>query len=177
MKQIMFETLINLTHLFVNKTTDISTQAIITLIINKDYVRITPFISDATPLNYNTMFTDRLGNNSLNSTFNNTQENSNGTRNLTQQDIQTPSHLINEEIVETMPTTTQQSIFPIHLTLTTPKKNKNTAFPQTTLQSTLKPSIIPKNSQMDYQKLKSVTLSRQLIKQKKSNRNSFSGHN
>ena len=55
------------------------------------------------------MFTDRTGNNSLSSTFINTQENLNGTKNRTQQDIQTPSHFVNEEIVETMPTTTQQS--------------------------------------------------------------------
>ena len=40
------------------------------------------------------MFTDRTGNNSLNSTFINTQENLNGTRNLTQQDNQTPLYLL-----------------------------------------------------------------------------------
>ena len=43
-----------------------------------------------------------------------------------------------------MPTTIQQSISPINPTLTTPK-NKNTVFPQTTIQSTVKPSVIPKN--------------------------------
>ena len=48
-----------------------------------------------------------MQNNSLNSTVIH-NENLNGTRNLTQQDIQTPSHFINEEIVHT--TTTQQSI-------------------------------------------------------------------
>ena len=47
-------------------------------------------------------------NNSLNSTVIH-NENLNGTRNLTQQDILTPSHFINEEIVQTT-TTTQQSI-------------------------------------------------------------------
>ena len=73
------------------------------------------------------MFTDRTGNKSLlNSTFINTQKSLNGTKNLTQQDIQTPSHFVNEEIVETMPTTTQQSISCIHLTLKTPTK-KNTS--------------------------------------------------
>ena len=46
-----------------------------------------------------------MQNNSLNSTIIH-NENLNGTRNLTQQDIQTPSHFINEEIVHT--TTTQQ---------------------------------------------------------------------
>ena len=49
-----------------------------------------------------------------------------------------------------MPTTTQQSISPIHRTLTTPH-NKNTPFPETTIQSTVKRSVVPKNSQMDYQ--------------------------
>ena len=33
------------------------------------------------------------------------QENLNGTRNFTQQDIQTRSHFVNEEIVETIVTT------------------------------------------------------------------------
>ena len=66
----------------------------------------------------------------------------------------------NEEIVETMPTTTQQRISPIHLTLTTPKI-KNAAFPQTTVQLRVKPSVIPKYSQMDYQTFRPVTGSRQ----------------
>ena len=64
------------------------------------------------------MFTDRKGNNSLNSLFID-QENLNGTRFLTEQDIQTPSRFLNEEIVKTMPTRTQQSIFLIHPTLKT----------------------------------------------------------
>ena len=63
-----------------------------------------------------------LGSNSLNSIFNKTQENLNGTRNPTKQVIETPSHFMDEEIVETRPTTTPQSISPIHPTLTTPKK-------------------------------------------------------
>ena len=66
----------------------------------------------------------------------------NGTRKLTQQDIQTPSHFINEEIFETIVTTTQQSISPIHPNFTTPKP-KNTTLPQVTLQSTVKPSFAP----------------------------------
>ena len=33
------------------------------------------------------------------------------TRNLTQEDTQTPSHFVKEEIIETIVTTTQQSIF------------------------------------------------------------------
>ena len=78
-----------------------------------------------------------------------TTEKGNGTRNLTQQDIQLPSHFPDEEIIETMPATTHQSISPIHSTFTTPKK-KTTAFPQTTLQSTVELSVIPKYSQKDY---------------------------
>ena len=83
--------------LFIKIPTDITNQAITTIYINKDYVRITPLTFDATQLNYNVLFTDRTGNNSLNSTFNNAQENLNGTRNLAQQDIETPSHFANEE--------------------------------------------------------------------------------
>ena len=64
------------------------------------------------------MFTDRTIDNSLNSTFISTLEVLNGTRNLTTQDIQTPSHLGNEKTVKTMLTITQQSIsansFTIH---------------------------------------------------------------
>ena len=108
---------------FIIIPTDISSQAITTISIKRDYLRITPQTIEATPINYISMFTDREGNNSFNSTFIN-QENLNGTGNITQQDIQTPSHFVNEEIVETMPTTTQQSISPIHPTLKTPKKEK-----------------------------------------------------
>ena len=108
---------------FIIIPTDNSSQAITTISIKRDYLRITPLTIDATPINYISMFTDREGNNSFNSTFIN-QENLNGTGNITQQDIQTPSHFVNEEIVETMPTTTHQSISPIHPTLKTPKKKK-----------------------------------------------------
>ena len=92
------------------------------------------------------MFTHRTGNNSLNSTLINTQQTSNGTRSLTEQDIQTPSPFIIDEILKTMPARTQQSISPIHPTLTTPR-NKNTAFVQITIHSTVKPSVTPKYSQ------------------------------
>ena len=83
-------------------------------------------------------------------------ENHNGIRNLTQQDIQTPSHFINEEIVQTT-TTTQQSISPIHPNLTTPI-NTNTSMAQVTLQSTVKPSVAPKYSHMDYQTYRPMTI-------------------
>ena len=154
---------------FINIPTDFSSQVFTTISINKDCVRLTPLTLDATPINYNSVFIDREGNDSLKATFNN-QESLNGTRNRTQQKIQTPSYFVNEEIVETMPTKTQQSISPIHLTLTTPN-NKTTVFPLTTIQSTVKPSVIPKYSQMNYQTFRPVTTSRQ------TNRNNFLDHN
>ena len=85
--------------LFLNIPTDNPSQAISRVSINKDYVRVYPLTIDATPLNYNSFLPDRLGNNSLNSTLIQ-QEKLNGTRNLTQQDIQTPSHFVNEEILK-----------------------------------------------------------------------------
>ena len=150
---------------FLNIPIDISSQAITIISINRHYVRINPLFIDATPLNYNSSFTDRTGNKRFN-----------GTRNLTQQDIQNPSHFVNDEVVEIMPTTTQQSFSPIHPTLITPR-NKNAAFLQTTMQSTVKTFVIPKHSQMDYQTFEPVTTSRQTNKQKTSNRNNFSDHN
>ena len=85
-----------------------------TIQIHKDYVKVYPLTIDATPLNYNSIFPERAGNNSLYSTFLD-QGNLNGTGNLTQQDIQSPSHFFIEEIVETKTTTAQQSNSPIHL--------------------------------------------------------------
>ena len=126
-----------------------------TLSVHKDYVGVTPLTIDAALSNYNAMFTDRTGNNCLNSTFIITQETLNGTRNLTQQDIQIPSQFINKKIVETMPTTTQPSFSPIHPTLTTPH-NKSTTFPQTTIQSIIKPYVTSKYSQLGYQTIRQV---------------------
>ena len=77
---------------FLNFPADISSQAINTISFHKNYVKVTPLTIDATPLNYNTCLPDTQ-NNSLNSTVIH-NENLNGTRNLTQQDIQTPSHFI-----------------------------------------------------------------------------------
>ena len=134
--------------LFLNIPVDISSQAINTISIHPDYVKRIPLTIDATPLNYNT-FSPYTQNNSLNSTVIH-HENLNGTRNLTPQDIQTPSHFINEEIVNTTATTTPQSISAKHRNLTTPR-NTNTTLPQVTLQSTVKPSVAPKYSHMDYQ--------------------------
>ena len=110
--------------IFLNISKDISSQAISTISIHKDYVKLFPLTIDATPLNYNSFLPDRRQNNSLNSTLVQ-QENLSGTKNLTQKDIQTPSPFVNEEVVETIVTTTQQNISPIHPNLTTPKpKNK-----------------------------------------------------
>ena len=108
--------------------TDISSAATTTVSINKDYVKTTQLTIEATPLNYHAMFTDRTRNNSLNSTFINTQEILNVLRNLTQQDFQTPSHLIKKAIVATMPTATQQSFSPIHPRFKTPQ-NITITFP------------------------------------------------
>ena len=84
---------------FLNFPADISSQAKSTISFHKDYVKVIPLTFNATPLNYNTFLPDTQ-NNSLNSTVIH-HENLNGTRNLTQQDNQTPSHFINEERVQT----------------------------------------------------------------------------
>ena len=134
---------------FINIPSDTSSQAISTISNNKDYVRVYPLTVDETPLNYNSFFPERTGNNSLNSTFTN-NENLNGTRNLTQQDKQTPSHFISKEIFETITTTeAQRSISPSQPNLTTPKL-KNPTLQQTVIQSKVKPSLAQKDTQMDY---------------------------
>ena len=94
--------------LFLDIPIDISSQTISTISIHKVYLKVFPLTIDATPLNYNSFLPNRKQNNTLNSTLVQ-QENLNGTRNPTQQDIQTTSHFINEEIVETILTTTQQN--------------------------------------------------------------------
>ena len=152
---------------------DISSQAISTISIHKDYVKIFPLTIDATSLNYNSFFLpDRRQNNSLNSTHVQ-QQNLNGTRNLTQQDIQTPSHFINEEIVEIIVTNTHQSISLIHPNITTPKP-KTPILPQVKLQSKVKPSVAPKYSQMDYQTFRPMTKPPQ--KQRIFTRSNFAEH-
>ena len=76
----------------------------------------------------------------------------NGTRNLTQQDVQNPSHFVNGEIVETRTTTeAQRSISPIQPNLTTTKL-KNPTLQQIIIQSTVKPSVAQKYSNIDYQR-------------------------
>ena len=155
----------------INIPQSISSQAISTISYARDYVRVIPLSIDATPLNYNTFLPDTR-NNSLNSTVIH-NENLNGTRNLTQQDFQTPSHFTNEEIVQTT-TTTQQSISPIRPNLTTPR-NTNTSLAQVNLQSTVKPSVAPKYPQMDYQTYRPMTIPSKTRRTFK--RNTFAEHN
>ena len=105
------------------------------------------------------MFNNKTFKNSLNSNFINTRETLNGTKILTKKDIQTPLHVINQEVAETIPTSTQESISPIHPTITKPiNKNNQT---QTTLQSTVKPSVVPNFTQMEYQTCRVITKTRQ----------------
>ena len=156
---------------FINIPQSISSQAISTISYHRDYVKVIPLTIDATPLNYNTFLPDTR-NNSLNSTVIH-NENLNGTRNLTQQDIQTPSNFINEEIVQTT-TTTQQSISPIHPNLTTPR-NTNTSLAQVTSQSTVKPLVAPKYSHMDYQTYRPMTVPSKT--RKSFTGNTFAEHN
>ena len=121
---------------FIDIPTDKSSQAISTISFHKNYVRVYPLTIDATPLNYNSFFPKRTGNNSLKTTFIN-QDNLIGTKNPTQQDIQTPSHFVNEEIVETITTTeAQRSVSPIEPNFSTPKL-KNPTLQKTIIQSTV----------------------------------------
>ena len=122
-------------------------------------------------MNYITFLPDTRNNSSNSTVIHN--ENLNGTKNLTQQDIQTPSHFLNEEIVQKT-TTTQQSISPIHPNLTTPR-NTNTSLTQVTLQSTVNPSVAPKCSHMDYQTYRPMTISSKT--RKPFTRNTFAEHN
>ena len=152
---------------FINIPQSISSQAISTISYHRDCVKVVPLTIDATPLNSNTFLPDTR-NDSLNSTVIH-NENLNGTRNLTQQDIQTPSHFINEEIVQTT-----TSISPIHPSLTTPR-NTNTSLAQVTLQSTVKPLVAPKCSHMDYQTYRPMTVPSK--PRKTFTRNTFAEHN
>ena len=96
---------------YIKSTQYHNSQRAKSIFTNEDYVKVIPLTIDATPLNYKTFLPDTQ-NNSLNLTVIH-HENLNGTRNLTQQDIQTPSQFINEEVVQKTVTTTQQSISPI----------------------------------------------------------------
>ena len=157
---------------FLNFPADNSSQATNTISFHRDYVKVIPLTIDATPLNYITFLPDTRNNSSNSTVIHN--ENLNGTRSLTQKDIQTPSHFLNEEIVQTTVTTTQQSISPIRPNLTTPK-NTNTSLPQVTLQSTVKPSVAPKCSHMDYQTYRPMTKPSKT--RKTFTKNTFAEHN
>ena len=119
--------------------TDISSHAISTISINKDYVRLYPHTVDATPLNYNSFIPERTGNNSLNSTFIN-DNNLNGTKNLTQQAIQTPSHFAKKRICwnnNNNRSTTKQFAYPTQLYNSKTKKSKATTTNHTVHSETL----------------------------------------
>ena len=157
---------------FINIPQDISSRAISTISFHRDYVKVIPLTIDATQLNYNTFLPDtRI--NSLNSSIVHNEKLS-GTRNFTQQDIQTPSHFVIEEIVQTTATTTQQIISPIHPNQTTPR-NTNTSLTQVTLQSTVEPSLAPKYSHMDYQTYR--PMKKPSKTRKRLTRNTFAEHN
>ena len=87
--------------------------------VHKNYFKKIPLTTDTPPLIYNAVFKNRTSNNSLNSTFINTQKHLNRTTNLKQQDSKKQSHFLKEKSFETNSTTTQQSI-------TTPANNYNT---------------------------------------------------
>ena len=132
-------------------------QSRVHISVHRDYLRVTPLTTDTTPLNYNAIFNDRTSNNSLNSIFIKTQENLNGTKNLTKQDIKAPSHFVNEEIVQALPKTTQQKTSPIYLTLTTPHNKDKIHSSPTTVQSNVKLLVLPKDSHMNHQINRSIT--------------------
>ena len=58
---------------------------------------------------------------------------------------------MSHEIVEALPTTTQQNIYPLHPTVTTSHNKIDTALPQTIVQSTVVPSFFLKNLHKDNQ--------------------------
>ena len=96
---------------------------------------------------------------------------------MTQKDNQTASQFANQDIVETLPTTAQQSISPKLPTITTPHNKNNTPFWPKTLQSTVKSSVISKYRHMDYQTYKPITKQRLTKKPKYTNGDSFANHN
>ena len=53
--------------LLFNISTDTSSQAVSTISIYKDFIKVYPLTIDATPLNYISFLPDRTGNSSLNS--------------------------------------------------------------------------------------------------------------
>ena len=84
---------------FLNAPNNISNAAITTVSGLRECLRVTPLRTDTKPLFYNTTFYK----------IHNKQENSNASLYLTIQNIQTPSHFTNDELVEILTTTTKQS--------------------------------------------------------------------
>ena len=68
--------------LFFNISNDISSAAIASNSVQRDYLGVTTLTTDTTSWGYKTKFNDRTSNISLNSSLINTQETLNGTRNL-----------------------------------------------------------------------------------------------
>ena len=98
----------------------------------------------------------------------------NGTGNVTQQDIQTSSLFVGNEIVETTTTTeAQRNVSPIQSNSTTLKLKKKSNV-TTIIQSTVNSSVAQKYSQMDYQTFRSVT--KPSYKQQTSHRNIVAEH-
>ena len=97
---------------------------------------------------------------------------------MTPQDIQTPSHFVNEEIVEMLLTTTYNvSISTIHPTFTTPHRKNNTPFSPTTIKSAFKRTVVPKFSHIDYETNRSITTKHPSNKPKFTEGKSFANHN
>ena len=60
---------------------DNSSGANATIFVHRDFLRVTPFTTDTTPLNYNAIIPNRTSINSVNSTIIITQQTLNGTKN------------------------------------------------------------------------------------------------
>ena len=69
--------------IFFNNPNVFSSAAIATASVHRDYLRVTPLITDTTPWNLKTILNDNTSNNILTSTFISTQEILNGTKNRT----------------------------------------------------------------------------------------------
>ena len=90
--------------------------------------------------------------------------------------ISKPHLFLNWEIFEKIPPTTPRGTSSSHPTLTKPYF-KNSQFPQTTTQSKVKPSVVPKYSQLNYQSYRPLTKPRQPNKQMYPYRNFCANHN
>ena len=73
MNQTLYGTMNSLIILFYKTPNDISSAAIATILVHRNFLRET-LTTETTPLNYKTKFIERISNNSLKSTFINTNE-------------------------------------------------------------------------------------------------------